>query len=63
MAVGILGNKAPACRSFARTAVTVRAQDMLTVQGDFGNSQRMPHAFKAHIIDRLNENLIAVFKA
>ena len=63
MAVGILGNKAPACRGFARTAVAVRAQDMLAVQGNLGNGQRMPHTFKAHIIDRLNENLIAVFKA
>ena len=63
MAVGILGNKAPACRGFARTAVAVRAQDMLAVQGNLGNSQRMPHTFKAHIIDRFNENLITVFKA
>ena len=62
MAVGILGNKAPACRSFARTAVAVRTQNMLAVQGNFGNGQRMPHTFKAHIIDRLNENLIAVFQ-
>ena len=62
MLVHEVGNKAPAFRLAACTAVTFSAENVLSVKRSFSNGHSVVNALKSHVEQRFNDYLVAVFQ-